>query len=1185
MKKKLVTLFTAMLMGLSVCALASCTPSDKDNSSPTPPPSTSTGSSTPEEPEEEVFAELYDISIGFGETYTLEANGENLVWSTSNPDVAIVDNGVVLGVGLGEATISVTNGVDTASCTVVVAPSTSVPSLELDISQRTVGVGKTHTISPVVSIDGVALNVQFTYEMDDPTIATVDANGVITGVKLGTTTLYVSYNAGGYEDGVEITVVVSEDVVFQVSHQYITLCAQEVDGGTYSSTEEIEVTQLTIGGSPVDSSSVTFSMADTSIATVSGGVVTAKKAGTTTLTATYNTGTSNITIDVPVYVVRERLSVEGTGTVDTNWDATAATKVDYAYIELPLSLQIADEEVEYVANKQGIVLTTDQGLTISKSALTEGENGIIIATHTLEYELNVTVQTSFIQVTDYGNQFDKDSVQGIRAVALGEAMDGRNDVLVTKSRTSGEGGIWYNHGGYLRFGNYQTPWKRGVFVFEVKAATGTPLGGYVSSPGSNITFELDTTSMKFNRSYIKVVNSNFTETTFKWNEWNTVVIDYTAISAEEFTCNFMPSFTNTDVTTQYTAYYSNLRYMTKEQYEKLSNPAVEKKYTVKFDMGNEELSEPNQQVSFRGRVEVPEVDDSYQLIGWAIDGQMIDLAKLHVTKDITVMAVYDREYQYTINHYKRQINGAYVLADTEVLEGKMAALVTASPKNYSGYVFNQELSVRYGYVQAFDGLVLACYYESTSYEFENQQIGDGGATITEAAMKDVPYEDLRANTYLYEKTKADGNTMNTFKYTADKVGKYLILNVYYTEISNQMGVAVWGNGTGTPHITDTVYKGAYNAKGKELRSAAEALNNWVSLVIYLDSAYFSTSKDSFYMSLCSWSTNTLYFGEYTYMTQSQVDSFFQASEGPYANGVLAYSAEEIIYNARTGLINIDGAKAYAAGSRVAIRAKNNKGAELKMYASDGSTKVGASEIYTDDGKIAKTFTANTWYTYIFYIDGKITVEGSIGKMFVDTTANDVTVEVSNAYIIDDKFASARFRAKAFEFNGASGVSFWDAYAVSRISSAACGLHTQNDDGTILLESTNQDNTARRYFLDDLETMEKGTYVVWKLRYEDSAPSAIFYQATGSGVDCTTWYDEDKNPIANPTSAQTGKWVYAVWQVAEDIGSSDAPICEEATSTAPGTFTLIKDAANGAKVLIGGAYVMTADGYATFFKLS
>ena len=255
---------------------------------------------------------------------------------------------------------------------------------------------------------------------------------------------------------------------------------------------------------------------------------------------------------------------------------------------------------------------------------------------------------------------------------------------------------------------------------------------------------------------------------------------------------------------------------------------------------------------------------------------------------------------------------------------------------------------------------------------------------------------------------------------------------------------------------------------------------------------------------------------------------------------------------------------------------------VQRTTSDGSTKISASEIYTDDGKIAKTFTANTWYTYIFYIDGKITVEGSAGKMFVDTTASDMTVEYSSAYIIDSKFTCANFRFKAFELQGASGVDFYHAYNISRISSANCGMHTQNDDGTILLESTDKSNEARRYFLDDLETMEKGSYVAWKLKYEDSVPSAIFYGANGSGVDCTTFYDEDKNPITSVGNAQKGKWVYVVWQVTEDI---DGPICDNASTSTPGTFTLIKDATLGTKVLISGAYVMTASGYNAFFNLS
>ncbi len=304
------------------------------------------------------------------------------------------------------------------------------------------------------------------------------------------------------------------------------------------------------------------------------------------------------------------------------------------------------------------------------------------------------------------------------------------------------------------------------------------------------------------------------------------------------------------------------------------------------------------------------------------------------------------------------------------------------------------------------------------------------------------------------------------------------------------------------------------------------------------------------------------------------------SSEEFATGVTEYTNSKLTISGNT--VSANGVTQYAEGSRVAIRAKNNKGVAVKMYANDGTTKLSASEIYTDDGKVATTLSANTWYTYIFYIDSAMTVGAKAGKMIVDSTAGDLTAEYSGVYIIKDKFAGANFKFTMFDKKGASGIGFWHAYNVSRRSSADCGKHTQNEDGTILLESTGKADDLRRYYLDDQTKYTAGTYLVWKLKYEDVAPSACFYDANGNAVDCVTWYDADKNPLSSVGTAQKGQWVYAVWRVSADIAGD---ITDNASSATPGTFTLVKGATEGTRVVIGGAYVMTGDGYKAFFGLN
>ena len=1036
MKKKLLALLTTLFMGASVCALASCSSCSNTDNPPTSssqPGDSSSGGGSSDLPEGD-FAELEDFTLGFGEAKTLSVQGENLTWQSSDPRVAIVSQyGEVFGADLGEATITVSNGEETVSCKVTVERSLIAPSVAIDVSQRSLLFGKTLTIAPEISASGVVLeHANVVYESENPEIITVDANGVITAVAYGETKIFVTYNVGGHFDMFEIPVKVVEDVVLEVNQTSITLAVVEVEGGTYSSQAEIAVTQLKVNGADGNFADVTFTIDDETIATVEDGVITAKKVGETVVTATYQTQDTFITIDVPVSVVRERKEIEGKGRVDASWDAMKAKPADYAFIELPLSLQVADEDVLSIANKAGKVLSEGQGLTVPKSSLDGVEKTYAITTETLVYVVTVAVENSLIQITDYSAQFD--NAMGVQATALGEMMDGRDDVVKAVSPTKGNGGVWYNHNGYVRFNLEQ---GRGVFMYEVKAASGTPIGGYFADGTSSYytNFSLNTSTMKFSSPHVKVVNADFEETTFVYGKWNTVVIDFSAIGTEEFETCFMPSFTNTDVSTQYTAYYCNFRYMTKSLYEQIFNPSVEKKYTVSFDMGDSGLTFANQEISYRGRVDVPEIGDGYNFLGWAIDGYLVDLAKLHVTSDITVQAVYDKLYQYTVKHFQRQINGAYKEVESEVFEAKMAELVTATPKSYSGYTYNVSLSVTQGYVQTENKLVLACYYENDNYSFQTQMMGGHeNLSINEKAMTNVPVEDLRENTYFYQKSTADGNTQNSFTYNSRDLGKYLVLNVYYTKISNQMGVVVWANTANKPTAYDTIV-GYYGADGKLLTIEDDVLNNWISIVIYLNETKFMADQTSFYLSLCSWSANELYYGEYTVLTKNQLNGYFEQvpTMESLPTGVTGYQGSTLersstnnincltdAFNGRKTFITkdyhfsscgiaVEGLTAWTANQYVAVRVYSDSisGKHLLEDAYMGEQVA----VYDDEGNVveAENIKASTWYTYV-YKPGAQAI-GQYSGCFLVNVANEVGIKIifDSIYVMENEAAYNNFK--------------------------------------------------------------------------------------------------------------------------------------------------------------------------------
>ena len=138
------------------------------------------------------------------------ATDKTVSWSTSNPDVATVDhNGIVKGVAAGTATITVTttDGGKTATCAVTVTEHqvVHVDSVTLDKTKADVNVGKTVRIVPTVAPDN-ADDKSVTWKSSDEKIATVDKDGNVKGVAVGSATITATTVDGGYSASCAVTV-------------------------------------------------------------------------------------------------------------------------------------------------------------------------------------------------------------------------------------------------------------------------------------------------------------------------------------------------------------------------------------------------------------------------------------------------------------------------------------------------------------------------------------------------------------------------------------------------------------------------------------------------------------------------------------------------------------------------------------------------------------------------------------------------------------------------------------------------------------------------------------------------------------------------------------------------------------------------------------------------------------------
>ena len=236
------------------------------------------------------------------------ATNKAVTWASSDEAVATVSEGKVTGVKVGEAVITVTtaDGGKTAECKVTVTPK-AIPVEEVSVDKAAVSIieGESATVTVTIT-PPEATNKAVSFKSSDETVATVDAEGKVTGVKAGKATITVTTEDGGKTAICEVTVTSKEVKVTGVSLDQTSLTIAA--GATGKLTATVEPTNAT-------NQNVTWKSSNTAIATVSAtGEVIARAKGTATITVTTEDGSKtakcNVTVTQPVTKI-EILNPEG----------------------------------------------------------------------------------------------------------------------------------------------------------------------------------------------------------------------------------------------------------------------------------------------------------------------------------------------------------------------------------------------------------------------------------------------------------------------------------------------------------------------------------------------------------------------------------------------------------------------------------------------------------------------------------------------------------------------------------------------------------------------------------------------------------------------------------------------------------------------------------------------------------
>ena len=206
-----------------------------------------------------------------------DASDRKVTYTSSDAGVAKVAGTTLKAIQRGECELtiaSVQNPEITETFHVLVIQ--PVKKITIDAGDRKVAAGSSVQLTAACAPENASIQ-GVTWSSKAPAVATVDENGVVTGVKKGQATI-VATAADGSRVAASVLINVTQPV------ESVTITQTEIQVVT-GRTAQAKVTVLPANA---NDRTVTWSSSDESIATVKGGQVTGKKAGTCTVTCTSN---------------------------------------------------------------------------------------------------------------------------------------------------------------------------------------------------------------------------------------------------------------------------------------------------------------------------------------------------------------------------------------------------------------------------------------------------------------------------------------------------------------------------------------------------------------------------------------------------------------------------------------------------------------------------------------------------------------------------------------------------------------------------------------------------------------------------------------------------------------------------------------------------------------------------------
>ena len=225
------------------------------------------------------------------------ATVKNVLWQSSNSDVASVDNnGMITPKSAGSATITTTtvDGKFTATCSVTVGM--PVTGVSLNKTEITI-IGKVNTTLQATVSPSTATNKNIIWSSTDEAVATVDSNGIVTPVSEGNADIIVTTTDGAFTARCRVIVT-----GLKVTGVTLDNAALTIKGGVKATLK------ATVSPSTAINKNITWSSTNEAVVTVdSSGLITPVSSGNADIIVTTGDGgfTAKCSVKVFPFILKD----------------------------------------------------------------------------------------------------------------------------------------------------------------------------------------------------------------------------------------------------------------------------------------------------------------------------------------------------------------------------------------------------------------------------------------------------------------------------------------------------------------------------------------------------------------------------------------------------------------------------------------------------------------------------------------------------------------------------------------------------------------------------------------------------------------------------------------------------------------------------------------------------------------